>query len=250
MSLLRRLLSLPPLAHLPVHVRKGVAAGARWSLFPHTAYWRGAHEPEIQRRVAELWDWTGKNAWDLGAHYGLFAIGLARRAGPSGQIAAFEPNPLSFSRLQLHAWRNRLPNLRLFPFAVGEHPATLPLVVYDGFETTSSHLPYESEVVSSATPRLDVPVVRLDDLVAAGALAPPHFIKMDVEGHGHHALRGAAQTVRQHLPVIECGFHSPQETQGVSDLLFPLGYRAESLSPGFPSTPTEGGDYLWRPPSA
>lgn len=249
MNLLHRLLSIPGIAHLPVRVRKGVAVGARWSLYPHSSYWRGTHEPEIQRRVTQLWDWSGKSAWDLGAHYGLFAVGLARRAGPGGHVAAFEPNPLSFSRLRLHALRNQLPGLRLFPFAVGERPSTLPLILYGGLETTTSHLPYEGENLAPDAPRLEVPVVRLDDLVAAGAIKPPDFIKIDIEGHGHRALRGALQTLRNHLPWIQCGLHSPQETKGIVDLLGPLGYSSEPLSTGFPSTPTCGGDYLWHPPS-
>jgi FkbM family methyltransferase len=245
--MLRSILRLPLVSRLPVRVRKGVARGARWSLFPCTAYWRGTHEPEVQARVADLWDWTGRHAWDLGAHYGLFAVGLARRVGPAGGVAAFEPNPLSFARLRLHALRNDVPWLRLFPFAVGEGAAELPLIVYDGFETTSSHLPYEGETVDADTPALKVPVVRLDDLVAAGAITAPDFIKIDVEGHGHRALRGARETIARKRPVILSGLHSPHECAGIAELLSPLGYRAEPVSPTQPPQPTEGGDYFWIP---
>lgn len=250
MKLLRRLLLLPAIAHLPVRVRAGVAQGARWSLFPFTSYWRGTHEPDIQRRLAALWDWRDRQIWDLGAHYGLFAIGLARRAGPGGSVAAFEPNPQSFSRLRLHAWRNQIPSLRIFPFAVSDETTTRPLVLGKDTETTTSHLPYDGEHLKDSTPRLAVQTVRLDDLVAAGVIPPPHFIKLDVEGHGHRALRGAAATIREHLPVIMAGLHSPQETEGLVSLLIPLGYRAEALSPGSPIPPACGGDYLWLPPAA
>ena len=83
--LLVRILSLPPIAHLPVRVRSGVAAGAWWSFFPWSAYWRGTHEPAVQARLVSLWDWTGKHVWDLGSHYGLFAVGLGRRVGLGGR---------------------------------------------------------------------------------------------------------------------------------------------------------------------
>ena len=63
-------------------------------------------------------DWTGKNIWDLGSHYGLFAVGLGRRVGPTGSVAAFEPNPLSYQRLVLHVKRNHLDWVKTFPLAV------------------------------------------------------------------------------------------------------------------------------------
>lgn len=249
MHALRRLLARSPFARLPVRVRRGIAAGARWSLFPNTAYWRGAHEPLVQARLANLCDWRGRSVWDLGAHYGLFAIGFARRVGPSGHVAAFEPLPENFARLRLHALRNEVPWLRLFPFAVSDQPARLSFILPHGLEATTGHLPYENESLPPAAATLQVPAVRLDDLVAAGALEPPHFIKLDVEGHGHRALRGAAETLRRHRPIVSAGLHSEQELQGLSDLLLPLGYRHEPLTPELPHALTIGGDYLWLPPS-
>lgn len=250
MQTLRRLLARSPLARLPVRVRCGIAAGARWSLFPNSAYWRGTHEPLVQARLAALCDWRGRSAWDLGAHYGLFAIGLARRVGPSGHVAAFEPLPANFARLRLHALRNDLPWLRLFPFAVSDQPAKLAFVLPHSLESTTGHLPYDGETITPSAPTLQVPAVRLDDLVAAGALEPPHFIKLDVEGHGHRALQGAAETLRRHRPLISAGLHSDHELQGLADLLRPLGYRHEPLTPDLPAALTVGGDYLWIPPSA
>lgn len=247
MSTLTRILSFPPIARLPVRVRSGVASGARWSLFPYSAYWRGTHEPHLQQRIIDLLDWPGKSVWDLGSHYGLFAIGLARRVGPAGHVAAFEPNPVSYRRLGLHARRNALPQLKLFSSAVSDTAGTGIFVLDTSPETTTSHLPYESEGVTSATPTVSVPMVRLDDLVAAGDIRPPHFIKLDVEGHGHLAMRGALATLRTHRPLIISGIHSPQESAGLLELLGSLGYEVECLTPGCAAIPSHEGDYLWRP---
>jgi FkbM family methyltransferase len=247
LSALTRILSLPPVARLPVRVRSGVAAGARWSLFPYSAYWRGTHEPHLQQLIIDLLDWPGKSVWDLGSHYGLFAIGLARRVGPAGHVAAFEPNSVSFERLTLHARRNALANLRLFPAAVSDTAGTSPLILDAGRETTTSHLAYDSETITAATPTASVSTVRLDDLVAEGRIQPPHFIKLDVEGHGHRAMRGAFQTLRTHRPHIIAGIHSPQESAGLLELLAPLNYSVECLTPGCAAIPSHEGDYLWRP---
>ena len=247
MSVLSRILSLPPVARLPVRVRSGVAAGARWSLFPYSAYWRGTHEPHLQQRIINLLDWTGKTAWDLGSHYGLFAIGLARRVGPAGHVAAFEPNPTSYERLSLHARRNALPQLHLFASAVSETTGSATFILDSSRETTTSHLPYEQEGVTASTPTVSVPTVRLDDLVADGRIKAPHFIKLDVEGHGHRAMRGAIHTIRTHRPIIISGIHSPQESAGLLELLIPLGYSVECLTPNCAAIPSHEGDYLWRP---
>lgn len=247
MRLLHRLLALPPISRLPVRVRGGIATGARWSLYPLSSYWRGTHEPEIQQRLLSIWDWTGRNAWDLGAHYGLFAIGLARLTGPAGRVAAFEPNPASFARLHLHAERNPMPWLRLFPQAASDRTGFAPLVHEPGDDTTTAHLPYDGEVLTPATPRLEIPTVRLDDLLVAGDLPPPHFIKLDVEGHGHRVLAGAARAIRDHRPVLLTGLHSPQEIDGIRALLIPLGYRPEPATPRTPATLSCGGDYFWHP---
>jgi len=63
-----------------------------------------------------------KTLWDLGSHFGLFAVGwVAGR--PTGAVAAFEPNPVCYDRLTLHVRRNRLPWVRTFPLACPTTPA-------------------------------------------------------------------------------------------------------------------------------
>jgi FkbM family methyltransferase len=242
-----RLLSLPLIARQPIRVRGGVAAGALWSFFPWTAYWRGTHEPEAQKQLIDLWDWTGKNVWDLGSHYGLFAVGLGLRVGPSGSVAAFEPNPLSFARLQLHVRRNHLPWVKTFPVALSDTAGQQRFFAYQGLESTTTHLAYEGETWNEHIPTITVESRRLDDLVTAGEIAAPDFIKIDVEGHGHKALAGAAEVVRIRRPVLLFGLHSESEVAGIRAVLDPLGYRYTPIAVGAPEQPQVGFDYLARP---
>lgn len=247
-SLLRRFLSVPWIAHLPVRVRGGIADGARWSFFPWTAYWRGTHEPEVQATLLALKpDWSGLHVWDLGSHYGLFAVGFGMRVGPTGSVAAFEPNSLSYSRLQLHVRRNHLKNVKTFPCAVSDTAGQKRFFLYEGMETTTSHLAYENETWNETIPTVDVPSVRLDDLVDAGEINAPDFVKVDVEGHGHKALAGAAATLARSRPILLIGFHSPEEIAGILSVLTPLGYRSTPLHAKAPPLPTVGFDYLFEP---
>ena len=245
--LLVRLLNLPPIARLPVRVRGGVAAGAWWSLFPWSAYWRGTHEPEVQARLVGLWDWTGKQVWDLGSHYGLFAVGLGRRVGPGGSVAAFEPNPLSYARLQLHVRRNRLPWVKTFSYAVSDRAGTQRFFAYSGLEDTTTHLAYDGETWDASIPTITVESRRLDDMVAAGEIVAPDFIKLDVEGHGHKALAGARAALAAKRPVLLCGLHSPEEIAGIRAILDPLRYRYTPIAANAPREPTTGFDYLAEP---
>lgn len=151
------------LAWLPVKVLRGVAQGAWWSLFPWTSYWRGTHEPALQSEPLPLGDIRGWNCWDLGAHYGLYSIGLARRVGPTGEVGAFEPNPLSFRRLTYHRRLNRLPQLKLFPLAVSDRSTSAELYTYSELESITTHLRYEGETAQAACRPIMIQSVRLDE---------------------------------------------------------------------------------------
>ncbi len=238
------------LARLPVRVRSGIAEGARWSLYPWSAYWRGTHEPAVQRRLAGLWDWTGRQVWDLGSHYGLFAVGLGRRVGPGGGVAAFEPNPVALGRLTLHVRRNRLDWVKIFPFAVSDQISEQRFLSYGGFESTTSHLLYETETWNESIPTILVKTVRLDDLCADGSLKHPDFIKLDVEGHGHHALAGARRALEASRPVILAGLHTLVEAEGILSILSPMGYQYAPIDRGPTSSLGDlvGRDVLFVPP--
>ena len=237
------------LALLPVRVRGGIAKGARWSLYPWTSYWRGTHEPAVQQRLIALWDWTGKVCWDLGAHYGLFAVGLGRRVGPTGAVAAFEPNPASYERLQLHVRRNHLTWVQTFPMAVSDKAGRERFLDYDNFTGTAAHLMHQGETWHAGIPTISVEICRLDDLVAAGRIRAPDFIKLDVEGHGHHALAGARASVSRTRPVIMAGMHSRQEAEGILALLEPLGYTRDAIDGAAADSPENmlGRDFLFTP---
>ena len=237
-------LRLTRLEYLPVRVRRGLPAGARWTLYPWTSYWRGGYEPEVEKAIIGLGDLTGQVCWDLGAHYGYYSVGLALRTGPTGQVAAFEPFPASFARLERHRQMNDLGWLRAFPFAVSDTGGESRLITSGG--ETVNHLAYDGEVPTAATPTIGIRTARLDDLVAAGEIRAPDFIKVDVEGHGHRALAGAIQTLRAKRPVILMGFHSGMEVAGAEALLGPLGYKFTPVGRNNPPDRV-GADYLILP---
>jgi FkbM family methyltransferase len=235
---------------LPVTVRAGVAKGARWTLFPWTSYWRGTHEPVIQDAIASLGggDIRGWPCWDLGAHFGLYSVALALRVGRQGEVAAFEPNPESFARLERHRLMNRLTWLKTYEAAASDRTGSSQLLTYGEMDSTSTHLRYDKEDVNEASKPIGIRTLRLDDEVEAGRLRAPRFIKVDVEGHGHRALEGMRGSIAKSRPTMIIAFHSTEEVAGVLGVLQPLGYRWTAIVAP-PSEPDSliGGDYLFAP---
>ena len=231
-----------------MRVRSGFAAGARWTLYPWSSYWRGGFENELQQELIGLGDITGLCCWDLGAHYGLYSVGLARRSGPTGQVVSFEPHPLSFARLERHRRMNRLDWLKAIPAAVSDSPGTAEFYTYGELESTTTHLPYEGETRGTNCAPLSVRLLRLDDLVAAGEIRAPHLVKVDVEGHAHKALAGARTTLAAAHPILVVAFHSEIEASGVRAVLDPLGYSATRVATYSGSShDIIGHDFIFRP---
>jgi FkbM family methyltransferase len=234
---------------IPVKVTQGVLKGARWTLYPWRSYWMGTHEPAVQAAISQVGggdvrDWS---CWDLGAHFGYYSIALAMRVGPGGQVAAFEPNPVSFARLERHRKMNHLDWLKTYQAAVSDRAGGANLLTYGDLGSTSTHLRYDDETESARSAPIGIRTLRLDDLVESGELRPPRFIKVDVEGHGHHAAEGMKGTLAKSRPVMIVAFHSKEEVDGVLNVLKPLGYTWTAIVT--PPTDPEsliGGDYLFK----
>lgn len=223
-SFLGSLLGRSPLGLIPVRIRAGIARGARWTMFPHSAYWRSGGEGDVDAVAATLGPLTGKCFWDLGAHYGLYTIGLARQVGPSGQVASFEPDPRSHARCARHVAMNGLQNVRLFKAAVSNQAANQEFIV-PAAGAPFNHLRYEDEPVAVGEKTIKIETLVLDELVASGSIRPPLLVKVDVEGHGAKALAGARETITEHHPILVMSFHSHAEADDTQALLEPLGYR-------------------------
>ena len=224
------MLSSSPLAYLPVRVRRGPARGAQWTLLPFSNNWRQGGEGDLEPGLARLACVVGSVCWDFGAHFGIHTVGMAKQVGLSGQVAAFEPDPVAFARLALHVRVNHLANVALFQAAVSSSGGPLRLISFGGLGSTMSHFRYPGEAEPDDKTALVVQTVAPDELVALGQIRPPDLIKVDVQGHGASALEGSLVSIRAKLPVIIFSSHSPTELSGARELLDPLGYSVERLT--------------------
>jgi FkbM family methyltransferase len=235
-------------SHLPIFVPGGPLRGFWWTAFPWSAYWRGTFEPRITRHMQSLLPGPGCVAWDIGAHFGYYALQMARNVGPAGQVLAVEANPASFERLQQHQRWNRLTQLRCACVAASDQAGRQVLLNYADPTATTAHLAYPEEDTTAAPSQLEIPTAPLDDLVDTLNLRLPDLVKIDVEGHGAAVVRGMQRTLARKRPVLFIAMHGHAELSGIRLALEPFGYAATLSDHGPLSEPwPEEGDYLFVP---
>lgn len=196
---------------------------------------------------------------DIGGHAGHYAHLFATLA-VAGRIYSFEPSPYACSVLEIRQRLGRLPaNIELTAKALSDLPGVLelrtPLKASGslGFGAASFNTARGDAV------RVDkVEVTTIDDFAAARGLTRLDFIKLDIEGWEHHALRGGIESLRRFRPVLLAEVDDPMlRASGTSaadfwQFLSSLGYRATSLAEPDAVCPAYAGpaDYLFLPIAA
>ncbi|MGQ0703333.1 MAG: FkbM family methyltransferase [Gemmatimonadales bacterium] len=177
-----------------------VADGRRFHIGPDSMYWAIHQGLEYEPEVTALWrslTRAGDVAVDAGANFGWFTTLFATLAGRDGLVLAFEPVPATFARLEEHV------TLNPGPARVVLRAAALAECAGTGSVTIPAGASGEASLTSGATPGgLAVPLVRLDDELAAIGLDGCDLLKLDVEGAELRALRGARRTLRGPRPPI------------------------------------------------
>jgi FkbM family methyltransferase len=213
-----------------VAIKEGPAAGLLLSTdhLPLThiqAYGlvRGVLEPAVQEALRRHVR-AGATVFDVGANVGFFTLFAALLTGPAGRVESFEPSPVSAEAIRANARMNGYSHVRVHEVAVGAAGGAGHLLHVD--EHSWSHL--EDRGWHSRTKEvLDVPVIALDEEIAAGRLPRPDVVKIDVEGSEVAVLEGLRQTLRSARPVVICELHVTNRE--VDALLREAGYEVENL---------------------
>ncbi len=157
----------------------------------------------------------GDVCFDVGANNGDVSLLLARLAGYSGSVVAFEPVWPMYAQMCRHLQRDLYLKAPIIPLAIGladsDKDATIQVPDGNfGFGSMSSVNEWKRALtLTMAEAELASYQVRLqsmDSFLAASSLPEPVFMKIDVEGAELFVLRGAnemfARGVRP-LMVIE-----------------------------------------------
>lgn len=150
------------------------------------------HEPMLT-------EWLGQHikpgmlCFDVGAHIGYFTLLMAKHAGPSGKVYAFEPHPEHHARLKENVEIN------------GYSDRVVIIEKAASFEDGTAFLAVPGErTASSALSKPDgTPGHRVATLRLASLGVQPDVVKLDCEGHELQALHGADDALNASTIVTE-----------------------------------------------
>ena len=129
---------------------------------------------------------------DIGANVGFYALQLADWVGNSGQVVAFEPDPVSYRLLAMRVNRAAYSNVAVHQLALGDRRArgVLHASAYNRADNrlTASHTEPHVE-------RLEVQIATLDDFLSATPGGRFDALKLDVQGYEGMVLQGARKTI-------------------------------------------------------
>lgn len=184
------------LSPLMLRIRSGPLEGRKWKASSGIRFVKGTYEPKnveaIQKTVRE-----NDVAYDVGAHVGYFTVLMGDIVGSEGKVIAFEPRGLNLGYLQKHVSVNNCENIEIISKALGDHSGHAMLETRTGSGTG-----YVSDTGDE-----EIEITSIDELVDSGALPPPTFLKIDVEGGEMAVLRGARKVIDRQRPRMILATH-------------------------------------------
>jgi FkbM family methyltransferase len=141
----------------------------------------------------------GMHVLDIGANIGYITIIAARAVGPEGTVLALEPAPDNFALLCANLDAAGVTNVLALQIAASDFTGETRLWLSDSnkgdHRTSLAHTWEQSTQVACA---------RVDDLLCTNA--PVDFIKLDIQGAEHRAIRGMARLLARCNPQLLAEF--------------------------------------------
>ena len=164
------------------------------------------------------------SAIDIGANIGNHSLFFSDYFS---DVYSFEPNPRTFRVLKINA--ELASNVKCFNCGISDNNGEAVLN-FDaeniGYARISSDIKDNSQKIE---------LIRLDDFTEIQS--PLKFIKIDVEGHELHVIKGAENTIREYEPLIVFEQNKKEFVDGTTpsiDLLKEYGYKKFACIEKFP----------------
>lgn len=187
-------------------------------------YFTSTYEVKIDR-LFEKYVTPGSTVIDIGANIGLHTLRSALLTGEKGKVIAIEPSTWAIKKLErnLELNQNLSKIIEIRHNALGE---SVEQSISLGFQS-SYRLNGKNKIYSEV-----VDVLTLDSIVEQNSQHSVDFIKIDVDGHELHILRGAKQLLLNSKPVLVVEFTPSysasylEELAAIEKYLRSLGYLA------------------------
>jgi FkbM family methyltransferase len=162
----------------------------------------------------------GYTVVEAGANIGSHSLFLARTCAP-GRLICFEPQPRTAQLLSANLTMNSITNASVHAAALGEASGWAFIKTLDYSQPHNVGAASLMETNGDYKgPLTRVPLSRLDDW----ELPALNFLKLDTEGFEAPILRGAAETVRKHRPILYLENDRGDKQAEVIEAAHSLGY--------------------------
>ncbi len=186
-----------------------------------------AFDPEAV--CGELFDYDfkeGSTVMDLGGHYGIVAIFMAKSVGDKGKVVVFEADPANFAVLQKNLDLNGVYNVTAVNKGVYNVSGELEFYSGGGYTSSFEKTDYVEKKNNNYS-AIKVKVGRLDDEFLSLEIDGVDFIKMDIEGSEVPALEGMVEILEKFLPDLMIETHITEgkfTTPKVVEIIEKIGY--------------------------
>ena len=202
-------------AVLPIFT--GPLKGDRWLLATRSSFFFGTYEPAQTALFCKVVK-PGDVVYDIGAHFGYYALLASKLVGTEGRVLAFEPSPPNLARLYRHIELNRCSNVQVLELAVSDREGSAHFETRTG--SGLGHLAPDGPV--------EVKVTRLD---ALQGYPLPNVMKIDVEGAEVGVLQGATSLLAAAKPTIFLSLHADDLKKACLEILAGYGYTFQDIGP-------------------
>jgi FkbM family methyltransferase len=195
-------------------------------------YWLGTYEPELQAALRQLIP-TGAVIYDVGANIGYVSLLLAKAAGETGKVFAFEALPANVEQLRRNVALNAIDaRVSVIDRAVTQVPGPVRFLVHasGGMGKVAGSAGRDDRVELEIT----VPGISLDEFVYGEGNPPPQVVKMDIEGGEVLALPGMRRVLTEARPLMLMELHGPESCRAAWETLTAAGYEICWMRPGYP----------------
>ena len=174
-------------------------------------YVNGIWERENTAVVRRLLS-PGATVFDIGANTGYYTLLFSHLAGANGRVYAFEPVPSTRAALERNVARAATSsNVQILPVAVSDHPGEVLIHVAGAINTGASHVvsaDVDDSIFSSGRKRagivqtLALRCVTGDEIWRERGRPAVDLVKIDIEGHELHALRGMPELLNANDNIV------------------------------------------------